>query len=135
MFRIFFESVFTLFFWIYRWISSWRALFLLIQRLYSSLNVTLTCFLCQSLKPDILRRIQVVYCWFPFFDKLNQLRLIFCLLPLNTFKFGIAFMSTHGKELIRNYQKYQQWLESHISWSVPSCKSTKMQIHKVRFVH
>ena len=59
-----------------------EALFLLIKKLCSNLNVTLTCFLCQSMKPDILRRNQVFCCRFPLFDAWKQLRLmfVFCLL-------------------------------------------------------
>ena len=65
------------------------------RKLYSSLNVTLTRFHCQSMMLDILRRNQVFCCWFPLFDKWKQLRLMLCLLPLNTYNLKLYLCHTN----------------------------------------
>ena len=78
---------------------------LLILRLYSSLNITLTYFLDQSMKLHVLRRNQDFCCWFLLFHKWKQLRLMFCLLTFNTFYLELYLchtihrLYTHGKEL------------------------------------
>ena len=77
------------------------------RKLYSSLNVTLTYFLDQSMKLHILRRNQDFCCWFLLFDKWKQLRLMSCLLPFNTFYLELYLCHTNtglfthgnGKEL------------------------------------
>ena len=81
------------------------------RKLYSSLNVTLTRFHCQSMKLDILRRNQVFCCWFPLFDKWKQLRLMLCLLPLNTYnlKLYVCHTNTVFLSLANSYFGISFW--------------------------
>ena len=65
------------------------------RKLYSSLNVTLTYFLDQSMKLHVLRQNQDFCCWFLLFDKWKQLMLMFCLLPFNTFYLELYLCHTN----------------------------------------
>ena len=65
------------------------------RKLHSSLNVTLTYFLDQSMKLHVLRQNQDFCCWFLLFDKWKQLRLMFCLLPFNTFYLELYLCHTN----------------------------------------
>ena len=71
---------------------------------------------------DILRRNQVFCCRFPLFDAWKQLRLmfVFCLYTYNL-ELYLCHTNTVFLRMARSFfflaQKYQQCLESHISWS------------------
>ena len=95
------------------------------RKLYSSLNVTLTYFLDQSMKLHILRRNQDFCCWYLLFDKWKQLRLMFCLLPFNTFDLELCLCHTNTV-FLRTAEVWASWAP----WLVP-CRSTKSTLAQI----
>ena len=102
------------------------------RKLYSSLNVTLTYFLDQSMKLHVLRQNQDFCCWFLLFDKWKQLRLMFCLLPFNTFYLELYLCHTNTGFLRMAMARNCRSMKLRLGQICPCKRKTFRPIHSSR---